>query len=568
MTYKFHTRLDLINGGNIFRQDDKITLGYIARNANGEALDFSGKEIMGTIYNRRAGIMYEAEASFDADSQKIIFTITQTLDHGTFEIEFVVTDPGNVNYRVVVPSDEYSGRLDIKPSSANIEVTGVRMVTVEQLRSEQQSAQSTYEEKVDGKVQQLEIGFTNHKNAVDLVVEDVQQKASAAETATQTANDAASTANNAASSANTAASSANEQAGAAQQAATDATTASTAANSSADRANTAANNAEGIVDEFGTYKDSAVKAKTFGTVNERFEDLESDTYLAVRNEIVNGDFSNGANSWSKIGGHTNMSVENGKLYLNGIDAIYGGWYQDITASAGSVFYLSFKHTNNGLHLPRIAYYDKGAFTNMSALAVEKYNESHILTSKIGGIRLYIQQQGQEYNATFDDFMLINLTKLFGAGNEPTKEQMDALLLLYPSNLFDGTVNLVENKKLMTFLLNQLRGKANKKQEAWITPTLLNGWIATDTVAYPVGYYKDEFGIVRLRGRIQGGTGSAFIFPVGYRSKSIVMGFVGQISNTDVTGRVVINSQGHVSISSNLPIGQGIYLDGITYKAEG
>lgn len=59
--------------------------------------------------------------------------------------------------------------------------------------------------------------------------------------------------------------------------------------------------------------------------------------------------------------------------------------------------------------------------------------------------------------------------------------------------------------------------AKKKQEEWITPTLLNGWTTfTDT---PIQYRKDEFGVVRFRGRINQATKTDIQFmtmPYGYR----------------------------------------------------
>ena len=54
-------------------------------------------------------------------------------------------------------------------------------------------------------------------------------------------------------------------------------------------------------------------------------------------------------------------------------------------------------------------------------------------------------------------------------------------------------------------------KANKAQEAWITPTLLNG--ATGTLKF----MKDQFGFVHFRGLITiSATGNALTLPVGYR----------------------------------------------------
>lgn len=111
---------------------------------------------------------------------------------------------------------------------------------------------------------------------------------------------------------------------------------------------------------------------------------------------------------------------------------------------------------------------------------------------------------------------------------------------------------------------ELAGKANKKQEDWIKPTLLNGWVATDSLAYPVGFYKDEFGIVRLKGRVQGGVGSIFTLPVGYRSKNVVSGFLAQATSSDTPAKVNTTTSGKVSCQNGVT---GIYLDGIAFRAE-
>src|SRR5699024_8288904 len=76
---------------------------------------------------------------------------------------------------------------------------------------------------------------------------------------------------------------------------------------------------------------------------------------------------------------------------------------------------------------------------------------------------------------------------------------------------------------------ELDGKANKKQEDWITPTLLNGWEATSDV----GYMKDEFGFVHLQGRIKNGLKNHPVFnlPTGYRPVNQYNGFLIPVGTT-------------------------------------
>lgn len=70
---------------------------------------------------------------------------------------------------------------------------------------------------------------------------------------------------------------------------------------------------------------------------------------------------------------------------------------------------------------------------------------------------------------------------------------------------------------------QLAAKANKIQENWISPTLLNGTINQEVNNFNLASYrKNNFGIVNLKGVIQvtGTSTTIFILPVGYRPDRI------------------------------------------------
>lgn len=108
-------------------------------------------------------------------------------------------------------------------------------------------------------------------------------------------------------------------------------------------------------------------------------------------------------------------------------------------------------------------------------------------------------------------------------------------------------------------------KADKAQEAWITPTLINGWEAYDTAIFPIGYYKDALGRVWLRGALKTGTANTVCFnlPAGYRpGKAAVF-----VSRTTLT-----TALGWVLPSGNVTAATGAYatyvaLDGISFRAE-
>ena len=45
----------------------------------------------------------------------------------------------------------------------------------------------------------------------------------------------------------------------------------------------------------------------------------------------------------------------------------------------------------------------------------------------------------------DNFMRINLTETFGAGNEPTEEEMNLLLDMLPVDYFEGEITIPAQK---------------------------------------------------------------------------------------------------------------------------
>lgn len=112
--------------------------------------------------------------------------------------------------------------------------------------------------------------------------------------------------------------------------------------------------------------------------------------------------------------------------------------------------------------------------------------------------------------------------------------------------------------------------AKKQQEQWIPITLLNGWVNNSSDHEPATYFKDNFGIVRLRGFIKSGVTTGltpmFVLPAGYRPSKNCMGVT--VSNngvTDVIARINIRPDGTVEFL----IGGNAWfnLSGISFRAE-
>ena len=114
---------------------------------------------------------------------------------------------------------------------------------------------------------------------------------------------------------------------------------------------------------------------------------------------------------------------------------------------------------------------------------------------------------------------------------------------------------------------QLDLKANKAQEAWIAPTLLNSWVNHSADAQPASYFKDEFGFVHLKGLIKNGVTTnatvLFILPVGYRPQFNTY-FI--VQDSDGFANIFITSAGNVGIQNNA-VNPWLSLNGISFRVE-
>lgn len=112
--------------------------------------------------------------------------------------------------------------------------------------------------------------------------------------------------------------------------------------------------------------------------------------------------------------------------------------------------------------------------------------------------------------------------------------------------------------------------AKKAQEAWITPTLLNGWYATRG-GEPPQYMKDEFGFVHFRGTISKGASATsnvpFKLPAGYRPSAPTSFSISEIKNSSTTLALSIYPQGQGDVDfAGAPSNSWYGISHITFKA--
>ncbi len=198
----------------------------------------------------------------------------------------------------------------------------------------------------------------------------------------------------------------------------------------------------------------------------------------LKNEVVNGDFAlpsftdwfNYASTISVVN-NALESIGSGINFRNGADysviksfsvndVVYARAKAKISDSIAQS--LRIELMNNGLTAVlasnQVNAPASDAFYDLSVLY--KYAVAETLKARLM-IRTYYAdattQNGKKL--TIDNVLFINLTSVFGAGNEPTKLEMDELMKVIPYAWWDGELSLTQ-KQYVTWLLNLQRKNTN------------------------------------------------------------------------------------------------------------
>jgi hypothetical protein len=302
------------------------------------------------------------------------------------------------------------------------------------------------------------------------------------------------------------------------------------------------------------------------TFKSRLKNTIEDLYgMPATNLIINGGFANGSAGWifSKAtfaimnnictflasAQNGNISVVNAFNIVNGSKYYFGGYIKADSAL------VEFQFTDNTTHSTSVYHSGNSSYQLLSEIYTATV-DSNICQFIIQDTRTNGWTSiGVQY------LKLINLTVIFGVGNEPTKVEMDTIMSKFPNSWFNGTINpLLTHRDLIAYLS---KNKANIRQEDWITPTLVGGW--TEVSGYPVRYMKDQFGFIHFKGRVNAGVGGtkAFQVPVGYRVLCDGY-FICPHGVTNSNTRCLLNVPGELWIGSYTTF---VDLTGITYKAE-
>lgn len=162
------------------------------------------------------------------------------------------------------------------------------------------------------------------------------------------------------------------------------------------------------------------------------------TQGAATNLVQNGDFSAGTTNWSADG--VTHSVSAGTLTLTSTSVGTGRELQLIAGGTvvghkyyGAADILSTStNVTFAVGLTGKAHSGSGAYERLSLI--------HTATASAHVVAVNDMRNAGWDSVGVRNVMAVDLTATFGAGNEPTKSEIDYLLSKYPNSWFNGTVN--------------------------------------------------------------------------------------------------------------------------------
>lgn len=211
--------------------------------------------------------------------------------------------------------------------------------------------------------------------------------------------------------------------------------------------------------------------------------LEDITSIKATNIIDNGDFSKGLDTWITV--NATATVANNTLTnkANG-SALIGQTSNALGTKAKIVgnkyYYAARMRTLNTAEFMRFRVFgptqDTGWVIAGSVIPNTWSRFSRLLTATdTTPVRMYFQHGYSTVEASLNkvmeikDVIALDLTETFGAGNEPSVEQMDKILSQFTNSWFDGVKNLFVAKEVLNRTL-----KTERELNMNATNQIING----------------------------------------------------------------------------------------------
>ena len=178
--------------------------------------------------------------------------------------------------------------------------------------------------------------------------------------------------------------------------------------------------------------------------------------VVINNLIRNGDFSNGTTGWSDYG--SKIAVEDSKRLkvINNGGASYAQVWRYIDLAPMSKYYFRAKieDGNKNTNATLVDWFSGGVKSSEGLYELLKENTSEEIVRRQLKFS-NVSTLGDYYYIS--DIQLINLTATFGAGKEPTREEMGELIKL--TGYIDGEYAL-NNKEMLIWTLALIRRNKN------------------------------------------------------------------------------------------------------------
>lgn len=189
-----------------------------------------------------------------------------------------------------------------------------------------------------------------------------------------------------------------------------------------------------------------------------YQSTVSDDFSAT-NEATNGNFENGTTGWAATGG--TLTALNNALIFTATTLVASSRIETTADNtiANNKYYMSAeiypKYSN-------VTYFSIGDSSNINVQRpfspkANSWNKISNIETAVNNSRFrmyhrpstnYVEGDTIKYR----NIVVINLTKTFGVGNEPTVKEMDKILSKYPSSYFEGTTGtLLNNRDIYIYL---------------------------------------------------------------------------------------------------------------------
>ncbi len=215
------------------------------------------------------------------------------------------------------------------------------------------------------------------------------------------------------------------------------------------------------------------------------------------NLVTNGDFSDYVTGWNAINAIISASSNIAKSLAT---AQYGGMqqnYYDYSELKGHIMYACawlksdtrdtyMAFLNDGVDQAVVRPSIYGSFEFLSASRVISTSATKLF-NKVQDGRTADWTECQVKNV-----LMLDLTAIFGAGNEPNKEQVDSMLSQYQNNWFDGDGKLTDD--IVTYIANSPSPNYPSDIEAVLSGTSANVSDVNNAIQYSATLDRDLYAI--------------------------------------------------------------------------